>query len=102
MAADRADDPRARSTRFLRPIRGPWARHGLPTAWRLARQQGADVRFDGGARDHALVLTLPLAPTAQQLDRVSHRAERTQWQTSGDGCESMTSPTRKRGIADGI
>ncbi len=35
---------------------------GLPTAWRLARQQGGDVRFDG-VHDGAtrFILTLPLA-----------------------------------------
>jgi two-component system NtrC family sensor kinase len=37
---------------------------GLPTAWRLARQQGGDVRFDGIAQGVTrFVLTLPLAPT---------------------------------------
>lgn len=35
---------------------------GLPTAWRLARQQGGDVRFDGvQAGATRFVLTLPLA-----------------------------------------
>ena len=36
---------------------------GLPTAWRFARQQGGDVRFDG-VHDGVtrFVLTLPLAP----------------------------------------
>jgi signal transduction histidine kinase len=35
---------------------------GLPTAWRLARQQGGDVRFDGSANGTTrFILTLPLA-----------------------------------------
>lgn len=35
---------------------------GLPTAWRLARQQGGDVRFDGNHNGATrFILTLPLA-----------------------------------------
>ncbi len=35
---------------------------GLPTAWRLARQQGGDVRFDGSHNGTTrFILTLPLA-----------------------------------------
>ena len=36
---------------------------GLPIAWRLARQQGGDVRFDG-VEDGVtrFILSLPLAP----------------------------------------
>lgn len=37
---------------------------GLPIAWRLARQQGGDVRFDGASGGVTrFVLTLPLADT---------------------------------------
>ena len=36
---------------------------GLPTAWRLARQQGGDVRFDDAQQGVTrFVLTLPMAP----------------------------------------
>jgi signal transduction histidine kinase len=39
---------------------------GLPTAWRLARQQGGDVRFDGIHNGTTrFVLTLPLAAAHQ-------------------------------------
>jgi len=44
---------------------------GLADAWRLARQQGGDVRFDAWSRDHALRLDVALRADAQQLDRVS-------------------------------
>ena len=46
---------------------------GLPTAWRLARQHGGDVRF-AGAEPTRFVLTLPaetLAATSEPIARAS-------------------------------
>ncbi|MBI2807666.1 MAG: HAMP domain-containing histidine kinase [Planctomycetes bacterium] len=42
---------------------------GLPTAWRLARQQGGDVRYDGQYDGVTrFVLSLPLAPAQRQVN----------------------------------
>jgi signal transduction histidine kinase len=51
---------------------------GLPTAWRLARHNGGDVRFAGASADATrFVLTLPLArpTTAEEHPGNGHRAD---------------------------
>ena len=49
---------------------------GLPTAWRLARQQGGDVHFDGGAQGVTRFrLTLPLAASEPPAHVNGHRAD---------------------------